>query len=430
MRGKRIFPALIALLALLNVHAESIQTDGLTITLPAGSEYMQGETITFAGVADAEGSQPDEQTPGYSYFWSSSIDGIIGTGVAIRAQNLSVGSHIITFQASDGSSPSLSAEKKITIDPRNLTVRITPSEPEGFFGVDEKAALKADAVGGVPPYAYIWTMDKAIVGNGQDISRTFSEGNYRIELVVKDSKGSYASASIDLSVYPGAAEGVKTLSAYIAEPAAYKSFRDGVPVRFRAGASGGSEPYNYLWTMDDGEVLSREKEFQLENFPAKTHKATTIHLTVTDEAGVSASSMTTITIEESCIPDGLCSPPIESYLNCPIDCAGKKDSYCDRLPDGICDPDCARTDDPDCACNKNRICEYPYEDTTNCPDDCPTGMPDERCDDIKDGRCDPDCPGEKDPDCGGGRERDYLILMALALAAIAAGSYLRFMRRR
>ncbi len=61
----------------------------------------------------------------------------------------------------------------------------------------------------------------------------------------------------------------------------------------------------------------------------------------------------------------------ENYENCPKDCpSGSEDEYCDKVEEGICDPDCSRSEDKDCLCNKNEICEPKYEDYLNCPEDC------------------------------------------------------------
>lgn len=50
-------------------------------------------------------------------------------------------------------------------------------------------------------------------------------------------------------------------------------------------------------------------------------------------------------------PDNICEPH-ESYENCPRDCpSGQKDDYCDKISDGICDPDCI-TGDSDCETKK------------------------------------------------------------------------------
>jgi|GEM_PF-5645823 len=110
-----------------------------------------------------------------------------------------------------------------------------------------------------------------------------------------------------------------------------------------------------------------------------------------------------------CNIDGTCSE-YENYLNCPLDChSGSKDSYCDGLEDGICDPDCAKGKDPDCELKKaetnasitgcgDSICDN-TESYLNCPKDCPSGRRDGYCDGVRDGKCDPDCLKNEDPDC-------------------------------
>ena len=46
--------------------------------------------------------------------------------------------------------------------------------------------------------------------------------------------------------------------------------------------------------------------------------------------------------------DKICQPH-ESYENCPQDCfSGTEDGFCDKIKDGICDPDCQNNQDIDC----------------------------------------------------------------------------------
>ncbi|MEA3255225.1 MAG: hypothetical protein U9Q22_05275 [Candidatus Altiarchaeota archaeon] len=46
--------------------------------------------------------------------------------------------------------------------------------------------------------------------------------------------------------------------------------------------------------------------------------------------------------------DSICEPH-ENYQNCPQDCpSGGEDDYCDKVDDGICDPDCSPQEDLDC----------------------------------------------------------------------------------
>ena len=109
-------------------------------------------------------------------------------------------------------------------------------------------------------------------------------------------------------------------------------------------------------------------------------------------------------IEGKC-GDGKCTIG-ENYNNCPEDCpSGSYDMYCDKVEDGICDPDCIEREmideDPDCKevttttietkkCG-DRICEKGVENFGNCPEDCPSGGEDGYCDGVEDGICDKDC---------------------------------------
>jgi hypothetical protein len=115
----------------------------------------------------------------------------------------------------------------------------------------------------------------------------------------------------------------------------------------------------------------------------------------------------------------------ENYNNCPGDClSGGLDGLCDRVWDGVCDPDCYRKDDQDCLCNNNSQCEADFESVVNCQSDCPSGAADGVCDSIADGKCDPDCPnGAGDTDC---KPADYatmvfpLIFIIVLFGAFAA----------
>jgi len=105
-----------------------------------------------------------------------------------------------------------------------------------------------------------------------------------------------------------------------------------------------------------------------------------------------------------CNNNGVCETDrYENYLNCPEDCpSGSADGYCDKIKDGICDPDCAKGFDIDCiplVCG-DTTCDFRRgENYENCPQDCPSGSRDNYCDSIADGICDPDCKAREDIDC-------------------------------
>ncbi len=99
----------------------------------------------------------------------------------------------------------------------------------------------------------------------------------------------------------------------------------------------------------------------------------------------------------------------ENYKKCPKDCpSGRKDGYCDKENDERCDPDCKENEDIDCKskCGDgkclsvvNDFDRFATENYGNCPIDCSSGRKDYYCDKKDDGICDPDCKKEEDPDC-------------------------------
>ena len=102
----------------------------------------------------------------------------------------------------------------------------------------------------------------------------------------------------------------------------------------------------------------------------------------------------TINLELLCNNNGICDN-YENYFSCMNDChSGSNDGTCDKVKDGICDPDCAIPSyDPDCitsttvtttvienpttttqVCNKNNKCEPQLgENYITCLQDCPSG---------------------------------------------------------
>lgn len=63
----------------------------------------------------------------------------------------------------------------------------------------------------------------------------------------------------------------------------------------------------------------------------------------------------------------------ENFVSCPSDCkSGSSDNYCDKVLDGICDPDCSKDADIDCSCGDG-ICSE-RESPKTCPTDCSTGF--------------------------------------------------------
>ncbi|MGB9719319.1 MAG: hypothetical protein ACPL06_01850 [Candidatus Anstonellales archaeon] len=50
---------------------------------------------------------------------------------------------------------------------------------------------------------------------------------------------------------------------------------------------------------------------------------------------------------------------MENFLSCPSDChSGGKDDFCDRIEDGICDPDCISSADLDCERKNDTVMDF------------------------------------------------------------------------
>ncbi len=89
------------------------------ITAPAnGSTYTQGSPITFTGTAsDVE----DGELTG-SLVWTSSVDGVIGSGGAVSTSALSAGSHTIAASVTDLGGLEGLAAITVTVNPPGLAV--------------------------------------------------------------------------------------------------------------------------------------------------------------------------------------------------------------------------------------------------------------------------------------------------------------------
>ncbi|MDI6825845.1 MAG: DUF333 domain-containing protein [Candidatus Aenigmarchaeota archaeon] len=185
------------------------------------------------------------------------------------------------------------------------------------------------------------------------------------------------------------------------------------------------------WEFLKGKVAQEFSYCRLKNYGIKTvEDPVKCMRLLTDECAVCAlengtevevTELMGLSFEEGKCGDGVCAIG-ENYNSCSQDCpSGSKDTFCDGVSDGICDPDCIALEmaekDPDCIttrvttttkittttiqlCNKNNECEPRLgENYRTCPQDCPSGSEDGYCDGVSDGICDPDCTEKEDPDC-------------------------------
>jgi hypothetical protein len=88
-----------------------------TILTPVdGMSRPQGREVIF----EAQVFDPEDGFLGDTIEWRSDIDGLIGTGSPVAADNLSVGQHQITLTATDSAGNSVEVVAHLLITPTNL----------------------------------------------------------------------------------------------------------------------------------------------------------------------------------------------------------------------------------------------------------------------------------------------------------------------
>ncbi len=163
------------------------------ITSPsAGASNPPGTTVDFSG----SGTDPEDGAlTGAALVWTSSRDGLLGTGTGFSTSSLSVGTHTITLTAQDSQSAAGTATLSLTITPipppnqppiANFTWACATGVPHQCTF---DAGSSSDDVGIV---LWTWTW-----GNGRGDSKTWQfnknfwakAGPYTVTLTVKDSGG-------------------------------------------------------------------------------------------------------------------------------------------------------------------------------------------------------------------------------------------------
>lgn len=314
-----------------------------------------------------------------TYLWKSDIDGIIGKERYFSVNNLSVGRHYITLRIY-GREKDIIATDSVTITinkESNIEGEITAETnisnpfalielPYPYPGVYYEGIIefRASAIGGNPPYSYRWVSGiDGFIGDRKEFNTgNLSIGSHEIFLNVRDSKGLISTKNITLVIIRKS-----LLNVSITSPKKNGTYIQGDDISLEYSVSGGRKPYTFIWTLDNKSRIGR-----IENISLGRHEIT---VTVKDADNNSKTDIVEIDVIERCNRNNICDPG-ENYFNCPKDCSGSLDGYCDKLKDGICDPDCSRENDIDCLCNNNGICEIGLENYANCPKDCKSGSKD------------------------------------------------------
>jgi hypothetical protein len=185
----------------------------VTITAPPdGQTVTAGEPLTLTATADD--AEDGDLSAGVT--WTSSRDGLLGTGPSITRSDLSVGIHVLTASAADSHGIGASAEITLVV---NAPPRVDIVAPPDGTSVTERDAVTligtaVDVEDGDLSASIQWvsSLDGAI-GTGASITRSdLSIGTHTITASAADGVGIGDSDQIVLTVNPNVAPTVTITS--------------------------------------------------------------------------------------------------------------------------------------------------------------------------------------------------------------------------
>ena len=264
-------------------------TATITITDSVGKTYSSSVTVNIN--ANPSVSIISSQSPtdtGNSVVFKSSISGGTGSDTYLwtingvqqsTASQFSysfgkAGNYYVNLTVTDGDSHigSASFVETVNPDPSVLIHAVHSPTDVGIW-----SNFTASITGGTPGYNYTWTVNSQTFSTSY-VNYTFTApGTFQITLVIVDSNGNKASASMQEVVNPLPEVSVQ---------ATYTTVDQGINDTFFADVTGGSSPFNYTWSLGSS-ILNYSQQFHLNFTSLGTYE---INLTVRDSLGSTTST--------------------------------------------------------------------------------------------------------------------------------------------
>src|SRR5204862_128357 len=224
--------------------------------------------------------------------WTSSRDGVLGTGGSLTLSTLTAGVHTLTASVSDSGGRTASASRSITVSGRPAVTITTPLSGARFNQADTISftAAATDPEDGDVSSTTAWTSDRdGALGTGGTITHTLSVGTHTITARATDRDGNSGQAQVTIAVN---APPTVTISA----PADHADFGHAVSITFRATASDpedGTLTPPVTWTSSRDGALGTGGTITTSALSSGTH---TITASVTDSVGRTSTAQMTLRV--------------------------------------------------------------------------------------------------------------------------------------
>jgi PKD repeat protein len=243
-----------------------------------------GQPVSFDG---SSSSDPGGTITGYSWDFG---DGSHGSGATPTHTYAKAGSYTVTLTVTDaeGKSGEVSHLVKVADVPPSASFSVSTPSPTAGQPVSFDGSASSDPDGTISSYS--WSFGDGASASGETPSHTYAKaGTYTVGLTVTDNAG--LSASVEHEVKVVEAPPLASFSVSTPSPIA------GQPVSFDGSTSSnpGGTITGYSWDFGDGSHGSGAT-------PTHTYTkagAYTVKLTVTDNAGLSASVEHTVTVADA-----------------------------------------------------------------------------------------------------------------------------------